>query len=139
MRINDRLLTVVTGTFLAVGGAAASLFLGDHGNGPGYQPNLTIAKLTMPNVPQSSFAPQTRIDADLVLATPALPAVDRSVVVASLGEPKQEKTRADLIEVAVLDGAPDLAIPAEITDIVLTRAVADAPAPDNKDCFVYPS
>ena len=129
MRINDKVLTVVTGAMLAVGGAAASLFLGDHGNGPGYQPNLTVAELTSPTVPLNSFAPQTRIGADLVQATPTLPQTDASLVVASLEVPERQKVRADLVEVAVLDGAPDLAMLAEITDIVLTRSIASVPAP----------
>lgn len=134
MRINDKLLTFVTGVVLAVGGGAASLFLGDHGAEVGYKPNLTIASLSVPSIPtQEALPAQIRNDATISRTTPTLPTAEPEtrVILAAL-EPATQKndTGSGLFEIAVLDGAPELAKPAEFSDIVLTRSFSEVPAPE---------
>nr|WP_325248833.1 hypothetical protein [Amylibacter sp.] len=141
MALNDRLLTLATGAVLAIGGAAASLLLGDHGDS-GYQPNLTVAaNMSAPQIPTASdiFPSLVTYDAPPRINPETLPseatqtpATDQ-MIFASV-EPATRSTQsdagADVITIAVLDGAPELATPADFRDIVLTRAIATVPAPE---------
>lgn len=141
MALNDKLLTVATGVVLAVGGAAASLLLGDHGT-HGYQPNLTVAaNLSAPQVPTITDIRPTalisdapvRIAAGAQPAKPEQPEDDTGRMIFAAVEPATRTVpsivRSDVITIAVQDGAPELATPADFSDIVLTRSIATVPAP----------
>ena len=107
MQINDRLLTVVTGVVLAIGGATASLFLGE-GESRIDDPNAVVIASTV----QST-----------------LPDVMTAI------EPAQREERAnfklDLNSFGDLAIAPELIRPADFTDLSLTRtpAVVNVPNP----------
>lgn len=138
MALNDKLLTVATGVVLAVGGAAASLLLGDHGT-HGYQPNLTVAaNLAAPQVPTLTDIRPTALVSDAPLriaasAPPAKPEAETGRMIFAAVEPATRTVpsavRSDVITIAVQDGAPELATPADFSDIVLTRSIANVPAP----------
>lgn len=142
MAFNDKLLTLATGAVLAIGGATASLLLGDHGE-TGYQPNLTVASnMAAPQIPTASdlFPSLLTYDAPVRIKPEYLPNKAKQPTVAgdqmifASVEPKtrtiQSDAGSDVITIAVLDGAPELATPADFSDIVLTRAIATVPAPE---------
>lgn len=105
MQINDRLLTVVTGVVLAIGGATASLFLGEDEAHIG-DPNTVVVASTAPSV---------------------LPDVLTAI------EPAQRAERADfkldLNAFGELAVAPELAKPADFTDLMMTRTPAAVDMP----------
>ncbi len=139
MRINDRLLTLVTGAVLAVGGATASLFLGEdetNAVSPVVVASLATPAMTDANVDGGSDVVISDLPTNNVVATaPAMPempanednaiaGVDADVILAAV-EPNARETGditpTDLINLDIVAVAPELAFPADITDIVLTR------------------
>ena len=145
MQINDKLMTLVTGAVLAIGGATASLFLGED-ESSGVEPNtVQIAGLAAPNVPSADIvlAAPTATDA-VVLTAPVMPTVpkkqnsaiagiEQTLVFAAVEPSKRterDMTGIDLSEVAVLEAAPALAMLKDFNDITLTRTPAAIDMPD---------
>lgn len=106
MQINDRFLTVLTGVVLAIGGATASLFLGEDD-----------AHINDPNAVVMASASQS-----------VLPDVMAAI------EPAHREERAefklDLNAFGDLAIAPELAKPADFAELVLTRTPAPIDMPD---------
>ena len=144
MQINDKLMTLVTGAVLAIGGATASLFLGEDENSVGEPNVIQVASLAAPNVPSVDVvlaAPATT-DA-VVLTAPKMPIVPTKQISAIAGveqtlvfaavEPAKRSERdtagIDLSEVTVLKAAPALAMPSDFSDIALTRTPASLDVP----------
>lgn len=139
MRINDRLLTLVTGAVLAVGGATASLFLGEEETptaSPVVIASLATPALTVSNLDGNSDVVASDLSASGAITTaPAMPeipanedaviaGVEAEIIVAAV-EPNARETGdvtpTDLIDLDIVAIAPELAFPTDITDIVLTR------------------
>ncbi len=144
MQINDRFMTVVTGAVLAIGGAAVSLFLEEETTDVAPQP-VVVASLSVPSIPDANVLLSTKPVAEPVKAdVPAMPVVpemdqtaisglERGLVFAAVEPAKrveEAETGADLAEVAVLDDAPQIAMPLDFSDIVLTRTPAFMETPD---------
>ncbi len=106
MQINDKFLTVVTGVVLAIGGATASLFLGEDD-----------AHITDPNA--------------IVIASTAQPTLPN--VLAAIEPAKREERgdfKLDLNAFGTLAVAPELAKPADFTDLVMTRTPSAIDTPE---------
>jgi hypothetical protein len=139
MQINDRLMTLVTGAVLAIGGATASLFLGEDAGQEAPPQTIVVASLATPSIPTASDVAMTRVDTDAIVADapaqPDMPAkedaaiagVEAELIFAAV-EPAKRAERddagTDLSEVAVLAEMPALAMPQDFSDITLTRTPA---------------
>lgn len=149
MPLNDKVLTLATGLFLAVGGGAASLWFGDHHG----EKDIVVATLGAPNLIAPS-PEHTDVTLGPVIASmqepvrvkdPAMPGVDRQstedtgLVFASVEPRANRPVGADLAEIAVAAIAPEIADIAAITDIVLTRSfeLPDPPA-SNRSAAIQP-
>ena len=144
MRINDRLMTLATGAVLAVGGAAASLFLGEDDGQNAEPQTIVVASLAMPSIPTASNVAVTRFATNAVAAdAPALPempakedaaiaGVEGDLIFAAVEPAKRierDDVGTDLSEVAVLAETPALALPQDFSDITVTRTPAAFDAP----------
>lgn len=138
MRLNDRVLTVLTGVVLAAGAGAAALLLGDHGK----RPEVVVAALepSPAEPPGAALVLSDTSPRDLAAAAapageaPGAPAPseaprDGAIVLASL-EPEAARAPAREVAPEVLQ-LSTAALPriGEIRDIVLTRAAPEAPPP----------
>lgn len=145
MQINDRLMTLATGAVLAIGGAAVSLFLGEDNAASTAPQPVVVASLSVPSIPTADdlfFAKPAAVpelaDAPTMPVVPemdqtAIAGLERELVFAAIEPAKRIEAAdigVDLAEVAVLDGAPQLAKPADFSDIVLTRTPAIMETPD---------
>ena len=112
MQINDRLMTLVTGAVLAIGGATVSLFLGEDAEHAAAPQTVVVASLATPSIPTAG------VEADLIFA--AVEPAKRA---------ERDDAGTDLSEVAVLAEMPALAMPQDFSDITLTRTPAAVDAP----------
>jgi hypothetical protein len=105
MRINDSFLTVVTGVVLAIGGATASLFLGEDDAHVGDPNAIVVASTAGPSMTKvlAAIEPAKRVE--------------------------REDFKLDLNNFGALAVAPELAMPADFTDVVLTRTPSPLETP----------
>jgi hypothetical protein len=121
MQINDRFLTVATGILLAIGGATASLFLGEEEAEP-----IVIASVAAPEF--STLSDTTTVLSDASDLNDAIAAGTNSVVVLAAVDPAERSApipvALDLNAFDTLAVAPELAMPQDFKDIVITSAPA---------------
>jgi hypothetical protein len=126
MQINDKLLTVATGILLAIGGATASLFLGEEEPDP-----IVVASVAAPEFSTlSDMAIVSRKATDL---NDAVVSGKESDIVLAAVDPAERIVPApvalDLNTFGALAIAPELAMPQDFADIRATRtpALLDTP------------
>lgn len=115
MRINDKLMTVVTGAVLAIGGAIVSLTFGEQHRQTETSDVVVVAGLSVPAQGQGIAA-----------------GTDRDVIVAAIEPETRAQTdgaRIDLAGISIFDGEPVLAAPSEFSEIIMTRTPVELATP----------